>query len=124
MRRCWRDPVYGAWHHLLRGPLPNQEHVRRTGRELGQQDHSHQLRKNLLIEVDVLGRPYCFLAVADTVVATDPPTYILGDPFLRAAYAVFDWDNQQVRLAQAADCGSNVVAIGIGPRAGPHCSWV
>jgi hypothetical protein len=30
--------------------------------------------ENLLIEVDVLGRPYCFLAVADTVVATDPPT--------------------------------------------------
>lgn len=74
---------------------------------------------DLLMEVDVLGKTYCLLAVADTVVATDPPTYILGDPFLRAAYAVFDWDNQQVHLAQAADCGSEVVALGVGSETVP-----
>lgn len=69
---------------------------------------------DLIMEVDILGHTYCLLAVDDTVVATDPPMYILGDPFLRAAYAVFDWDNQQVHLAQAADCGSEVVAMGVG----------
>lgn len=75
--------------------------------------------ENLLTEVVENGVPYCFLGTSDTTVATDPPTYILGGPFLRASYAVFDWDNQQVHLAQAADCGSNVVAIGSGTKAVP-----
>lgn len=70
--------------------------------------------ENLITEVVEQGVPYCFLGVSDTTVDTDPPTYILGDPFLRASYAVFDWDNQQVHLAQADDCGSNIVAIGSG----------
>ncbi|KAK2607621.1 hypothetical protein N8I77_006284 [Diaporthe amygdali] len=70
--------------------------------------------ENLFTEVEQDGYTFCFLGVGDTGVATDPPTYILGSPFLRAAYAVFDWDNQQVHLAQASDCGSNVVAIGTG----------
>lgn len=69
---------------------------------------------NLITEVVEEGISYCFLGVSDTTVDTDPPTYILGDPFLRASYAVFDWDNQQVHLAQADDCGSNIVAIGSG----------
>ncbi|KAI3393560.1 hypothetical protein diail_4151 [Diaporthe ilicicola] len=75
--------------------------------------------ENLLTESEQNGNTYCFLGVGDTGVATDPPTYILGSPFLRAAYAVFDWDNQQVHLAQASDCGSNVVAIGNGSEAVP-----
>ncbi|KAF3766172.1 acid protease [Cryphonectria parasitica EP155] len=75
--------------------------------------------ENMLTDVTENGFQYCFLAVTDTSVDTDPPTYILGAPFLRAAYAVFDWDNQQVHLAQSADCGSNVVAIGSGSKAVP-----
>ena len=45
--------------------------------------------------------------------------YVLGDTFLRAAYAVFDQDNQEIHLAQAANCGTNLVAIGSGPNAVP-----
>lgn len=75
--------------------------------------------QNLLSESVQSGGTYCFLETSDTTVATDPPTYILGAPFLRAAYAVFDWDNQQVHLAEAADCGSEVVAIGSGTSAVP-----
>ncbi|KAK3905148.1 putative eukaryotic aspartyl protease [Staphylotrichum tortipilum] len=38
----------------------------------------------------------------------------LGDTFLRAAYVVFDQDNREIHIAQAADCGTNLVAIGSG----------
>lgn len=75
--------------------------------------------QNLLSVSVQNGVSYCFLETSDTTVATDPPTYILGAPFLRASYAVFDWDNQQVHLAEAADCGSDVVAIGSGTSAVP-----
>lgn len=78
--------------------------------------------ENLVTEIVEDGISYCFLGASDTTVDTDPPTYILGDPFLRASYAVFDWDNQQVHLAQAADCGSNIVAIGSGTGAVPTAS--
>ncbi|POS75034.1 hypothetical protein DHEL01_v206578 [Diaporthe helianthi] len=64
-------------------------------------------------EADDCGHKRCFLAVADTYIATEPPMYILGLPFLRAVYAVFDWDNRQVHLAQAADCGSQIAEIGV-----------
>ncbi|KAK3905580.1 aspartic peptidase domain-containing protein [Staphylotrichum tortipilum] len=47
----------------------------------------------------------------------DEPT--LGDTFLRAAYVVFDQDNRNIHLAQAADCGTNLVAIGSGADAVP-----
>lgn len=43
----------------------------------------------------------------------------LGDTFLRAAYVVYDQENRNLHLAQAADCGSNVVVIGTGPDAVP-----
>lgn len=33
--------------------------------------------------------------------------------------AVFDWDNENVHLAQAANCGSNIVAIGNGTSSVP-----
>lgn len=75
--------------------------------------------ENLFAELEQQGQTSCVLAVTDTIVASDPPIYVLGSPFLRAAYAVFDWDNQQVNLAQAADCGSQVVAISTGPGAVP-----
>lgn len=75
--------------------------------------------ENLVAEAERDGQTFCTLAVKGVGVATDKPLYILGSPFLQAAYAVFDWDNQQVHLAQAADCGSQVVAIGTGPGAVP-----
>ncbi|KAL2187682.1 acid protease [Thermothelomyces heterothallicus CBS 203.75] len=57
---------------------------------------------------------YCILGVAPE---DDEP--ILGDTFLRAAYVVYDQDNRNVHLAQAADCGTNLVAIGSGEDAVP-----
>ncbi|KAK3381050.1 aspartic peptidase domain-containing protein [Podospora didyma] len=44
---------------------------------------------------------------------------ILGASFLRAAYAVYDQDNRNIHLAQAANCGTNIVAIGSGTDAVP-----
>ena len=44
---------------------------------------------------------------------------VLGDSFLRRAYAVFDQDNRNIHLAQAANCGSEIVTIGSGPDAVP-----
>ncbi|KAG4434495.1 hypothetical protein IFR05_010038 [Cadophora sp. M221] len=46
-------------------------------------------------------------------------TNILGDTFLRAAFVVYDQDNQNLHLAESADCGSNLVAIGRGIDAVP-----
>lgn len=52
----------------------------------------------------------CFVGL---VLTTDQQ--ILGDTVLRAGYFVFDWDNQQVHVAQAANCGDNdIVAVGSG----------
>lgn len=44
---------------------------------------------------------------------------VLGDSFLRAAYVVYDQDNGNLHLAQAANCGSNLVAISSGSDAVP-----
>lgn len=46
---------------------------------------------------------------------------ILGDSVLRAGYFVFDWDNQAVHVAQAANCGRpDIVAVSSGPDAVPQ----
>ncbi|KAM4064979.1 eukaryotic aspartyl protease [Hirsutella rhossiliensis] len=46
---------------------------------------------------------------------------ILGDSVLRAGYFVFDWDNEAVHVAQAANCGkADIVAVGSGPDAVPR----
>lgn len=45
--------------------------------------------------------------------------FVLGDSFLRAAYVVYDQDNRNLHLAQAANCGTNLVAISSGPDAVP-----
>ncbi|SPO00158.1 related to aspartic-type signal peptidase [Cephalotrichum gorgonifer] len=45
---------------------------------------------------------------------------ILGDSVLRGGYFVFDWDNEEVHVAPAANCGSEVVAIGTGSGAVPN----
>jgi len=38
---------------------------------------------------------------------------VLGDSVLRAGYFVFDWDNEAVHIAQAANCGGeDIVAVG------------
>ncbi|KAJ6444054.1 secreted aspartic proteinase [Purpureocillium lavendulum] len=45
---------------------------------------------------------------------------ILGDSVLRAGYFVFDWDNEAVHIAQAANCGKNdIVAVSSGTSAVP-----
>ncbi|ROW05734.1 hypothetical protein VMCG_05157 [Cytospora schulzeri] len=44
---------------------------------------------------------------------------VLGDSFLRAAYVVYDQDNRNIHLAQAANCGSNLIAISSGEDAVP-----
>ncbi|UNI19363.1 hypothetical protein JDV02_005549 [Purpureocillium takamizusanense] len=44
---------------------------------------------------------------------------ILGDTFLRAAYVVYDQDNQNIHIANNEDCGSNLIPIGKGPDAVP-----
>ncbi|KUJ09240.1 acid protease [Mollisia scopiformis] len=51
--------------------------------------------------------------------AAGDPTYVLGDSFLRAAYVVYDQDNMNIHLANAASCGSNLVPIGKGLDAVP-----
>jgi len=63
-----------------------------------------------------LGDPqFCYIGVAIT---TDQQ--ILGDTVLRAGYFVFDWDNEQVHIGQAANCGdSDIVAVGSGRDAVP-----
>ncbi|MCJ1311837.1 hypothetical protein MMC25_005510 [Agyrium rufum] len=53
---------------------------------------------------------YCIFQV----VGSDPGDATLGDPFLRAAYVVFDFDNKEISLAQASldqNSPSNVVEI-------------
>lgn len=46
---------------------------------------------------------------------------ILGDSVLRAGYFVFDWDNEAIHIAQAANCGdSDIVAIGSGKDSVPQ----
>ena len=52
-------------------------------------------------------------------VLPDDEEPVLGDSFLRAAYVVHDQDNRALHLAQAADCGSNIVSIGSGRNAVP-----
>ncbi|KAK1252504.1 hypothetical protein MKX08_003691 [Trichoderma sp. CBMAI-0020] len=59
------------------------------------------------------------LCYVGLVLTTDQQ--ILGDTVLRAGYFVFDWDNKQVHIAQAADCGSSdIVAVSKGTDAVPN----
>ncbi|KAK4244329.1 aspartic peptidase domain-containing protein [Corynascus novoguineensis] len=57
---------------------------------------------------------YCVLGVMP-----DDEEPMLGDTFLRAAYVVYDQDNRNLHLAQAADCDTNLIAIGSGSNAVP-----
>ncbi|KAH8747426.1 aspartic peptidase domain-containing protein [Hyaloscypha sp. PMI_1271] len=52
-------------------------------------------------------------------VVADDSSFVLGDTFLRAAYVVYDQDNQNLHIANAADCGTNLVAISKGVDAVP-----
>ncbi|KAM3514272.1 hypothetical protein MY11210_002062 [Beauveria gryllotalpidicola] len=69
--------------------------------------------KDFIINV---GDPYaCYAGIAVT-----GGQQILGETVLRAGYFVFDWDNEAVHIAQAADCGeSDIVKIGTGKNAVP-----
>lgn len=44
---------------------------------------------------------------------------VLGDSFLRAAYVVYNQDNDNLHLAQAEDCGEDIIRIGSGSDAVP-----
>jgi hypothetical protein len=57
---------------------------------------------------------YCYIGL---VITSDQQ--IAGDSVLRAGYFVFDWDNQSVHIAQAANCGDEIVAASSGPDAVP-----
>ena len=60
--------------------------------------------------LDVGSPEYCYVGM---VITQDQQ--ILGDSVLRAGYFVFDWDNQEVHIAQAANCGdSDIVTVGSG----------
>ncbi|EOO00448.1 putative candidapepsin precursor protein [Phaeoacremonium minimum UCRPA7] len=63
---------------------------------------------------EVPGDEVCVLGV---LAGDDAP--VLGDSFLRAAYVVYDQDNRNLHLAQADDCGDNLVAISTGANAVP-----
>ncbi|KAF4331951.1 secreted aspartic ase [Fusarium beomiforme] len=49
----------------------------------------------------------------------DGEQQVLGDSFLRAAYVVFDLDNKNVHIGQAANCTSEIISIGAGKDAVP-----
>ncbi|KAM7219581.1 Aspartic peptidase domain containing protein [Rhypophila decipiens] len=73
--------------------------------------------KNLINEQEHEGQePICILMMSESAHITPG---ILGAPFLRSAYTVYDWGNGNLHLAQAADCGSNIVAVGTGANAVP-----
>lgn len=65
--------------------------------------------------LDIGDATYCYIGL---VVTTDQQ--ILGDSVLRAGYFVFDWDNKEVHVAQAGQCGEDdIVAVGEGDNAIP-----
>lgn len=59
------------------------------------------------------------LGICKLGVSQDDDFPVLGDTFLRAAYVVFDWDNQNIHVAANEDCGTNLIPIGSGPDAVP-----
>ncbi|KAH6874872.1 aspartic peptidase domain-containing protein [Thelonectria olida] len=66
--------------------------------------------------LDIGDGTFCYIGL---VVTTDQQ--ILGDSVLRAGYFVFDWDNKEVHIAQAAQCGDedDITAVGTGDNAIP-----
>ncbi|KAL6878962.1 aspartic peptidase domain-containing protein [Trichoderma novae-zelandiae] len=59
------------------------------------------------------------LGICKLGVSQDDNFPVLGDTFLRAAYVVFDWDNQDIHIAANEDCGTQLIPIGSGPDAVP-----
>lgn len=59
------------------------------------------------------------LGICKLGVSQDDNFPVLGDTFLRAAYVVFDWDNQDIHIAANEDCGTELIPIGSGPDAVP-----
>ncbi|KAL7925573.1 aspartic peptidase domain-containing protein [Trichoderma austrokoningii] len=54
------------------------------------------------------------LGICKLGVSQDDDFPVLGDTFLRAAYVVFDWDNQEIHVAKNEDCGTHLIPIGKG----------
>ncbi|KAK5655733.1 hypothetical protein OQA88_5270 [Cercophora sp. LCS_1] len=61
--------------------------------------------KELIREVPGV-KPACFLGITPSETFT-----LLGDTFLRSAYAVFDFENNAIWMTQAANCGSTPAAL-------------
>ncbi|RFU73371.1 secreted aspartic ase [Trichoderma arundinaceum] len=59
------------------------------------------------------------LGICKLGIAQDDEFPVLGDTFLRAAYVVFDWDNQNIHVAANEDCGTELIPIGSGPDSVP-----
>ncbi|KAK3381816.1 aspartic peptidase domain-containing protein [Podospora didyma] len=72
--------------------------------------------ENLINEQEFASGNVCYVMVSDNMKFE---AGILGAPFLRSVYAVFDWGNENLHIAQSADCGSHIVAIGSGVDAVP-----
>lgn len=65
--------------------------------------------------LDLGNEDYCYIGLVITT-----GQQILGDSVLRAGYFVFDWDNEEVHVAQAANCGDDdIVVVGSGKDAVP-----
>ncbi|TFB04532.1 Aspartic proteinase MKC7 [Trichoderma ghanense] len=75
------------------------------------------------VVVDVEYRDFIWqqpdLGICKLGVSQDDNFPVLGDTFLRAAYVVFDWDNQDIHIAANEDCGTELIPIGSGPDAVP-----
>lgn len=82
---------------------------------------------NLIEETVFQEVSFCHIMMNDNDIGGNPETHLLGAPFLRSAYAVFDWGNGNLHIAQAANCGTNIVAIGSGtdsvPAGNGECSF-
>lgn len=39
---------------------------------------------------------------------------VLGGPFLKSTYSIYDWDDQDIYVARGASCGEDIMATGVG----------
>ena len=74
--------------------------------------------KDFVFDIDIDG--LCVVGVME--LEKDDTEPVFGDTFLRAAYVVYDQDNRNLHLAQAANCGTNILSIGSGSNAVPSAT--
>jgi hypothetical protein len=88
-----------------------------VGKQSGSVDFIFNNKKIAVPYADFIWEAEAGQCVVGVLPTDDEP--VLGDSFLRAAYVVYDQDNRNLHLAQAANCGSNLVEIGSGTDAVP-----